>query len=48
MEQAAVLMMQRVVAAELQGRQRVIALVLGPVHNQAEVEEALSLLQRTE
>jgi NAD(P)-dependent dehydrogenase (short-subunit alcohol dehydrogenase family) len=32
MEQAAVLMMQQVLEAELQGRQRVFALVLGPVN----------------
>jgi NAD(P)-dependent dehydrogenase (short-subunit alcohol dehydrogenase family) len=35
MEQAAVAMMQQVAAAELDGRQRVFGLVLGPVHTRA-------------
>lgn len=35
MEQSALLMMQRVLAAELDGRQRVFALILGPVHTRA-------------
>jgi NAD(P)-dependent dehydrogenase (short-subunit alcohol dehydrogenase family) len=86
MEQAALLMMQRVLEAELQGQQRVFVLILGPVstrlvesgdpdrvtadqvgavavaasaagtvagreirmHNQAEVGEALALLQATQ